>query len=221
MANGATLAQCLMLVDKRTALLRVTLEARFVSAKERKSAGFQLLLNICLRAFDRDAFVHLVTIGAAHFAFEHGVVMRQSECGADFEVTLETRLRRLSRIYDGARATTCFDMQTPGPVAGFAAHIYGFFYGCALCLTAFPAARLYDFAFLCLQSRVGGCSEVANDLFVARCAFLRPDELRTGDTGRRENCSGCGAAGKQNNSESDSSSSAPQHGFALTVDPSS
>ena len=68
---------CLVLVDKRAALLRVTLEAGFVFAQERKAAGFEFLLDICRRALNRDAFVYLMTIRAAHFAFEHRMVMRQ------------------------------------------------------------------------------------------------------------------------------------------------
>ena len=75
MADGATLAQRLVLVHKGAALLRVTLEAGLVFAQERKTAGFQFLLNICRRAFNRDAFVHLMTIGAAHLAFEHRMMM--------------------------------------------------------------------------------------------------------------------------------------------------
>jgi hypothetical protein len=201
-------------------LLRVTLEARFVSAQESKTAGFELLLNVCRRAFDRDAFVQFVTIAAADFAFRHGVMVRQCERCADFEVTLETGLGRLSRIYDGTRAASRFDVQTPRAVAGLAAHIRDFFYSCALCFTAFSAARLYDFAFLCLQSRVSGRSEIAHDLFVARRAFLRADELRAGDAGRRENCSVRRAAGQENHRERDCSSGAPQQGLAPTVDPS-
>ena len=84
---------CLVLVNQRAALLRVTLEAGFVSAQERKTAGFEFLLNICRRALDRDAFVHLMTIRAAHFAFEHRMMMRQCERCANFEVTLEASLR--------------------------------------------------------------------------------------------------------------------------------
>jgi hypothetical protein len=40
MANNATLPQCLVLIHKWAALLRVTLEARFVSAQESKTASF-------------------------------------------------------------------------------------------------------------------------------------------------------------------------------------
>ena len=93
MADHTTLTHCLVLVNPGTALLRVTLEARFVSAQEREPAGFELLLNIRRRAFDRDAFVYLMTIGAAHFAFEHRMMMRQCERCANFEVTLEASLR--------------------------------------------------------------------------------------------------------------------------------
>ena len=64
------------------------------------------------------------------------------------------------------------NVQTPGAVARFAAHVYGLFYGCALRLTAFSGARLYDFAFLSLQSRMGGRSEIAHDLFVTGGTFL-------------------------------------------------
>ena len=89
MANGAALPQCLMLIHKRAALLCVTFEARFVSAQESKTACFQLLLNICRSAFDRDAFVYLMTIRAAHFAFGHRVMVRQRKCRANFQVTLK------------------------------------------------------------------------------------------------------------------------------------
>ena len=93
MADGTTLPQCLVLIHKRAALLCVTLEAGFVSAQESKASGFKLLLNVRLSAFDRDAFVHFVTIGAAHFAFRHRMVVRQLECRANFQMTLEASLR--------------------------------------------------------------------------------------------------------------------------------
>ena len=125
MANGATLAQCFMLIHKWTALLRVTLEAGLVSAQKREPAGFKPLLNICRSAFDRDAFMHFVTIGAAHFAFRHRMMMRQRESCANFQVTLKTSLRRLSWIDDGTGSASGFDVQTPRPVARFAAHVYG------------------------------------------------------------------------------------------------
>ena len=171
MANGATLAQCLMLVDKRAALLCVTLEARFVFAQERKAAGLEFLLNICGRAFNRDSLVRVVTVGAAHFAFEHRMMMRQCEGRAYFQMTLETRLRRFSRIYDRAGAATGFDVQTPGPVAGFAAHVRNLLPSLAALFAALSAALTYD-NLLGLQSRMGGRPEIAHDLFVTGRAFL-------------------------------------------------
>ncbi len=43
-----------------------------------------------------------------------------------------------------------------------------------------------------------GRPEIARDLFVARRAFLRADELRAGDAGRSENRSVGRAAGQKN-----------------------
>jgi hypothetical protein len=209
MTNGASLPQRLVLIHKRAALLRVTLETRFVSAQERKAAGFELLLNVRLSAFDRDAFVYLMTIRAAHFAFRHRVMMRQCERCANFQVTLKTCFRRLPWIDDRTRPAPGFDVQTPRPVARLAAHVRDLLWSsAALCLSAFSTALTYDYLF-CLQSRVGGCSEIAHDLFVARCAFLRTHELRARDTGRSENRSAGGATGKQNHSQRDGSSRTP------------
>ena len=75
-ANGATLPQRFMLVDKRAALLGVTLEAGLVFAQKRKTPRFEFLLDVGRSAFDCDAFVYLMTIGAAHLAFEHRMMMR-------------------------------------------------------------------------------------------------------------------------------------------------
>ena len=77
MTDGASLAHRLVLIYKRAALLRMTLEAGFVSAEERKSAGFKPLLNICWGALGRDPFVRFMAIAAAHLAFKHRMMMRQ------------------------------------------------------------------------------------------------------------------------------------------------
>jgi hypothetical protein len=190
MADRATLTDCLVLIHERTALLCVTLEAGFIFAQECKPAGFQLLLNIRRRTFDRDPFVRLMTIAATHLAFEHRMVMRQCERGANFQVTLETCFRRFSWIYDRAGAAACFDVQTPWTVTRLAPHV--------LCVFTF-----------CLQSRVRGCSEIAYDFFVASLALFCANELRTGDAGRSKNCSIGGAAGKQNYGQRGSSSGTP------------
>ena len=153
MTNGASLAHRLVLIYKRAALLRMTLEAGFVSAQESKAAGLELLLNVCRGALDRDPFVRFMAIAAAHLALEHRMVMRQCERCANFQVTLKTGVRRLSRIDDRARSAASFDVQTPGTVARLAAHV--------LCVFPFR-----------LQSRVSGCPEIAHDLFMAGRAFL-------------------------------------------------
>jgi hypothetical protein len=167
MTDDTSLAHCLMLVDERAALLRVTLEARFVSAHKSKTASFERLLNICRCAFDRDPFVRLVTIGAAHFAFQHRMMMRQLECRSNFQVTLETGFRRLSWIDDRTSPAPGFDVQTPRPVARLAAHVRGLLWSFATLCAGLTHNDLF-----CLQSRVSGGSEIAHDLFVAGRAFL-------------------------------------------------
>ena len=77
MADDTTLTHCLVLIKKRPALLCVTLEAGFVSGQERKAAGSELLLNICLDALRRDPFVRFMAIAAAHLALEHRMMMWQ------------------------------------------------------------------------------------------------------------------------------------------------
>ena len=77
MANDASLTHRLMFIDEWPALLCVTLEAGFVSTQESQTASLKRLLNVRWRAFCRDAFVRFMAIAAAHFAFEHWVVMRQ------------------------------------------------------------------------------------------------------------------------------------------------
>jgi hypothetical protein len=153
MASDTTLTHCLVLINKRPALLCVTFEAGFVSGQESKAAGSELLLNVCRGALGSDPFVRFMAIAAAHLALGHRMMMRQLERCANFQVTLETSVRRLSRLDDRARTAASFDVQTPRTVTRLAAHV--------LCIFPFR-----------LQSRMSGCPEVAHDLFVARRAFL-------------------------------------------------
>jgi len=153
MANGAPLTHRLVLVDKWAALLCVTLKAGFVSAQKSKAAGSELLLNVCRGALGRDPFVRFMAIAATHLAFKHRMMMRQLKRCANFQVTLETSVRRLSRIDDRASAAASLDVQAPRPVTRFAAHVLG----------------IFSFR---LEASVSGCPEVAHDLFVARRAFL-------------------------------------------------
>jgi len=77
MTDGASLAHRLVLINKWAALLRVTLEAGFISAQKSKAASFERLLNVCRRALGRDPFVRLMAIAATHLTLEHRMVMRQ------------------------------------------------------------------------------------------------------------------------------------------------
>src|SRR6476660_8446197 len=153
MASDTTLAHCLVLIDEWPPLLCVTFEAGFVSSQKSKAAGSELLLNVCRSALGGDPFVRFMAIAAAHLALGHRMMMRQLERCANFQVTLETSIRRLSRIDDRARSAASFDVQTPRSVTRLATHV--------LCIFPFR-----------LQSGVCGCTEVAHDLFVARRAFF-------------------------------------------------
>ena len=153
MADNASLTHCFVLIDKRAALLCVTFKAGFVSAHKSKAAGSELLLNICWGTLSRDSFVRFMAIAAAHLALEHRMMMGQLKRCANVQVTLETSVRRLSRIDDRARFAASLDVQTPRSVARLATHVL----------------RIFPFR---LQSRVSGRPEVAYDLFVACCAFF-------------------------------------------------
>jgi hypothetical protein len=153
MTNKATLAHSLVLINKRAALLCVTFEAGFVSVQESKAASSELLLNVCRRAFVRDSFVRFMAIATAHLPLEHRMMMRQLKRCANVQVTLETSVRRLSRIDDRALSAASLNVQTPRPVARFAAHVF--------CVFSFR-----------LESSVCGRPKVAHDFFVACRAFL-------------------------------------------------
>lgn len=153
MADHATLAKCLVLVNKWPPLRGMALEARLVSAQESKATGFERLLDVGPAAFDRDSLVRVMTIGATHSAFQHWMMVRQLELCPHFQVTLETGLRIFPRIDDRVRRATALDVQTARAVARLAAHV--------LCVLSFR-----------LQSCMRGRFKVAHDFFVAGFAFL-------------------------------------------------
>jgi hypothetical protein len=93
MARRTTLTHRLMWKNKRPSLRGVALEAGFVLAQERNAAPFERLLNVCLSTFDSNPHVRIMTISAADFAFEDGMMMRQLELCTHFQVTLETSFR--------------------------------------------------------------------------------------------------------------------------------
>ena len=75
MANRASLPHRLVLIHKRAALLRVTLEAGFVSTQKSEAARSEFLLNICRGALGGDPFVRFMAIAATHLALEHGMMI--------------------------------------------------------------------------------------------------------------------------------------------------
>ena len=166
MADHTTLTQCLVLVDKRAALLGVALEAGFVSAQESEATALERLLNICRSGLDSNPGMRVVTIGAIHFSFQHGMVMRQLELRPHFQMTLETSFRRLLRINDRMGRAAGFNVQTSRAMARLATH----------------ALRVLAF---CLEPRVRRSAKAAHDLFMARSAFLCANELRARNAGRR------------------------------------
>jgi len=190
MADHAALAQCLMLVNKRAALRGVALKAGFVSTQESKTAASERLLHIGPVTLDGDTDVRVVAIGAAHFAFQHRMMVRQLELCPHFQVTLETGLRIFPRIDDRVRRATALDVQTARPVARLAAHV--------LCVLSF-----------CHQPGVRCCSKITHNFFVAGPALLRADKLRARDARRRENRLVRRAARKQYHGERGCSPDAP------------
>ena len=116
MADHATLTHRFVLIDKWAALLCVTFEAGLVSRQESEATSSELLLNVCRSAFSRDPFVRFMAIAAAHLAFKHRMMMRQLKRCANVQVTLETSVRRFSRIDDRALSAAGLNVQTAGTV---------------------------------------------------------------------------------------------------------
>ena len=76
MTAQATFAHRFVLENKWAALGGMTLETSLVVAKQRGAAALETLRQICAAALDGVALVRVMAISAAHFAFEHRMVMR-------------------------------------------------------------------------------------------------------------------------------------------------
>ena len=125
MADDTSFAQRFVFVDERAALGGMTLEAGIVSAKERNTPAVDRLCHIGRGAFDGQADMRIMAISATDFAFKDRVMMWQLELCADFEVTLEARLWRPTRIDDGASSAATGNVQTPRAMARFAPCVLG------------------------------------------------------------------------------------------------
>jgi hypothetical protein len=191
-----------MLKHKRAALGNVTLETSFVLTEEQCSAAFYLLRPTGPATFDRATGVRIVTIGAAHFAFQDRMVMRHFKSGPHFEVALETGVRGPARIDDLSFIPAGGDVQTSGAMAGFAAHFFGIIAGS-------------------FQARVSSSSKIAGDGFVTSLARFRTDKLSASNTRRSDDGAIClqGAARQEDDSERGCSPDRPKQFFALTLPP--
>jgi len=153
MADHTALTDCLVLVNKGPALRGMALETSFVFAQESKAAAFERLLNIGRCTFNSDPDMRVMTIGAAHFAFQYRMTVRQLELCPHFQVTLETSLRRLTWIDNRVRRASALYVQAPGTMTRLAANVL----------------RVLPF---CLEPRMRRGAKIAHDLFVAGPAFL-------------------------------------------------
>ena len=90
MATDAAFTDCFMFKNERPALRGVTLETGVVLTEQQSSTAFDLLRQTCSAAFDRAAGVRVVTIRAAHLAFQDRMVVRHFKTGPHFKVALET-----------------------------------------------------------------------------------------------------------------------------------
>ena len=110
MADHTALTHRLVLVNKWAALRGVALEASFVSAQESEAAASERLLHIGPATLDGDTDVRVVTVGAAHFAFQHRMMMGQLELRPHFQVTLETSFGRLTGVDNRVGRSATLDM---------------------------------------------------------------------------------------------------------------
>ena len=167
MTAHAPFAHRFVLKDKRAALRGMTLETSLVVAEQGGAAALEALRQIRAAAFDGIAFVRVVAIRAADFAFEHRMMMRQLEFRADLHVALKTRGRRFSRIDNRAFLAAALDVEAARSVTRFAADVFGV-----------VALRL--------QARMRRGRETFGDRFVAGRAFFRADKLGARNARRSE-----------------------------------
>ena len=110
-AGGATFAHRRMLENKRAHLVAMTLRAAFVLPRHRES----------VRRFQNVAAVRVMALHAIHVAFDHGMVLRQTEFRVDIEMALKAGCGVVVRIDDEFCAAAGLDVLAAGAVAGFAA----------------------------------------------------------------------------------------------------
>ena len=151
----AAFTQRLVLIDKRPELHRVTLAAGLVFRKQRSPSGLH-----------HWTLVRVVAAPATDLAFEHRVMVRQTELPALVQMALKAGFRRFARVDDGVARPARLIVNAAGTVAGLATRVLG------------VVSRR-------LQPHVRGGFEIARNRFVALRTGLRTDELGAGDVRRR------------------------------------
>ena len=99
MADHTSFTQRLVFKHERAALSCVALEASLILTEQSGAATLEVLGHGGA-PFDRVSFMRVMTISAAHFPFQHRVMIRQFECRAHFQVALEACVRRFARVHD-------------------------------------------------------------------------------------------------------------------------
>jgi len=116
-AGYATFTNRLMFKYERSTLFSVTLEAGLV---------FTRLIHRAA-ALDHRTLVRVVAIGAADFAFQHWMMVRQIEFCTHFEMALEAGLGRFAWVDDRLGCTAARDVLAAWAVARFAPDVLGIF----------------------------------------------------------------------------------------------
>jgi len=205
MAAHAAFPHRFMLEHEWPALRGVALETSFVMAEQCRPPTRDLLGQIRSAAFNGIALVWIMAIRAADFSLEDGMMMRQLERRFHFRVALETSGWRFSRIDNKDVASASgLHVQAAWAVTRFAANV--------LSVCSFG-----------LEPSVSRRAEIARNRFMARGAFFRANEFRTGNARRRHDRVTRleAAAGEQDEGSGRASAGKPPKLFAAADEPSS
>lgn len=167
-ADDAAFPHRFVLEDEGLALVAMALGAGLVEAGQGEAAG----------GFHDVRAVRVVALDAIHFAFEHGMMLREAELGVGFQVAIQTARRVFAGIENEFPASTANrNVLAAGAVTGFAT-------------TRAGGGARHE-----VHPRVGAGGELSHVVGVAGQAGLVADEMRSGDFGRDDDIAGNGGAG--------------------------
>ena len=160
-ASSAAFAQGRVFEHKRFGLFAMTLRAGFVQSRHRQAAG----------RFHDVLTVGIMTLDTVHSAFEYGMMLREAEFSAGFQMALETGFGFLARIED-----KFLEAAGPGVRNVFAAGT----------VTRFTTALAGHFRRVKVQSRVRAAGEAPGDVRVTIQTGLVADDGCAFDLQRRD-----------------------------------